>query len=95
MRRLSRPWLIIGSAALAALLLTITRPSPEGLIGLGVGNREVRAAPGQAASELARKHNLPVVIHAREGEQHQTRIMDRTREICGQELQREQGERYV
>ena len=39
--------------------------------------------------QLARKHNLPVVIHAREGEQHQTRIMDRTREICGQELQRE------
>ncbi len=58
MRRLSRPWLIIGSAAIAALLLTITRPSPEGLIGLGVGNREVRAAPGQAASAVSKKHNL-------------------------------------
>ena len=58
MRRLSRPWLIIGSAALAALLLTITRPSPEGLIGLGVGNREVRAAPGQVVADLGRKHNL-------------------------------------
>ncbi len=58
MRRLSRPWLIIGSAAIAALLLTITRPSPEGLIGLGVGNRVVRAAPGQPASEVGKKHNL-------------------------------------
>ncbi len=58
MQRPSRPWLLIGSAVLAALLLTITRPSPEGLIGLGVGNREVRAAPGQAVSQLGKKHNL-------------------------------------
>lgn len=57
MYRLSRSWLIVGGAAIAALLLTITRPSPEGLMGLGVGNREVRAAPGQATSS-ANKHNL-------------------------------------
>ncbi|MCP4444424.1 MAG: PDZ domain-containing protein [Myxococcales bacterium] len=58
MRRLSRSWLIIGSAALAALLLTITRPSPEGLIDIGVGNRPVRAAPGVAVADMLQKHNL-------------------------------------
>lgn len=49
--------LLIGAAAIAALVLTITRPSPEGLIDLGVGDREVRAAPSSAASETTR-HNL-------------------------------------
>lgn len=58
MIRLSRPWLIIGSAAIAALFLTITQPAPEGLVGLGVGNRVVRAAPGKAVPTQARKHNL-------------------------------------
>lgn len=56
--RLSRSWLTIGGAAVAALVLTITRPSPEGLMGLGVGNRVVRAAPGQPAGSVNRRHNL-------------------------------------
>ncbi len=58
MHRLSRAWLIIGSAAIAAFVLTLTRPAPEGLVGLGVGNRVVRAAPGEPASAVKRKHNL-------------------------------------
>jgi carboxyl-terminal processing protease len=57
-RRLPLNGLIIALAAAAALLLTITHPSPEGIISLGMGEREVRAAPGQPVTELREKHNL-------------------------------------
>jgi carboxyl-terminal processing protease len=58
MRRwLSLNGLLVAAAALAALVLTVARPSPEGLINLGVGDREVRAAPG-AGQASAQKHNL-------------------------------------
>ena len=65
MRRwLSLNGLLVAAAALAALVLTVTRPSPEGLINLGVGDREVRAAPG-AGQAVAQKHNLGAlkVVH--------------------------------
>jgi carboxyl-terminal processing protease len=59
MRRwLSLNGLLVGAAAVAALVLTVTRPSPEGLIDLGVGDREVRAAPGQPEGHAGKKHNL-------------------------------------
>ena len=59
MRRLISPnGLLIGAAALAALLLTVTRPSPKGLIDIAVGDREVRAEPGAPAASVAQKHNL-------------------------------------
>jgi len=58
MRRwLSLNGLLVAAAALAALVLTVARPSPEGLINLGVGDREVRAAPG-AGQVAQQKHNL-------------------------------------
>lgn len=43
---------------MAALFLTVTRPSPEGLITLGMGDRVVRAAPGEPTASVAAKHNL-------------------------------------
>ncbi|HLU65204.1 MAG TPA: hypothetical protein VKZ63_02975, partial [Kofleriaceae bacterium] len=59
MRRvLSLNGLLVVAAAMAALVLTVARPSPEGLIDLGVGDREVRAAPGAPASAAVQKHNL-------------------------------------
>ena len=59
MRRLLSPnGLLVGAAALAALLLTVTRPSPKGLIDFAVGDREVRAEPGAPAVSVAQKHNL-------------------------------------
>ncbi|HUS65380.1 MAG TPA: MXAN_5808 family serine peptidase [Kofleriaceae bacterium] len=59
MRRwLSLNGVLVGAAAVAALVLTVTRPSPEGLIDLGVGDREVRAAPGQPEGRATKKHNL-------------------------------------
>ncbi len=51
-RRLSSNLLFVGGAAVAALLLTIIRPTPQGLGEL------VRAAPGQPANSIQRKHNL-------------------------------------
>ena len=65
MRRwLSLNGLLVAAAALAALVLTVARPSPEGLINLGVGDREVRAAPGAGAATV-QKHNLGAlkVVH--------------------------------
>ncbi|HKE17810.1 MAG TPA: hypothetical protein VKB80_23200, partial [Kofleriaceae bacterium] len=59
MRRLLSPnALLVGAAVLAALFLTVTRPSPKGLIDFAVGDREVRAEPGQPATSVAQKHNL-------------------------------------
>jgi carboxyl-terminal processing protease len=59
MRRLLSPnGLLVGAAALAALLLTVTRPSPKGLIDFAVGDQEVRAEPGAPAASVAQKHNL-------------------------------------
>jgi len=59
MRRLLSPnGLLIAAAALAALLLTVTRPSPKGLIDFAVGDREVRAEPGAPAASVVQKHNL-------------------------------------
>ncbi len=55
--RFSTTALIAGIALVSALVLTITRPSPEGLIRLGVGEQEVRAAPGAPAPKVS-KHNL-------------------------------------
>jgi len=57
MRRFSPSGLIVLIAACAAMVLTVTRPSPEGIISFGLGEREVRAAPGQTAA-AASKHNL-------------------------------------
>ncbi len=58
MRRLSHHGSLIAlAAAAAALLLTVVRPSPEGLLRLGLGDREVRAAPGQTGAQ-AQKHDL-------------------------------------
>ena len=56
-QQLSRRGTWITGAALAALLLTIIRPAPEGLIPFGMGHQEVRAAPGTAVPKRA-KHNL-------------------------------------
>lgn len=55
--RLSLNAIIVASAAAMALVLTIVRPSPKGLISFGMGEREVRAAPG-TTSASAEKHNL-------------------------------------
>ncbi|ACY15052.1 MXAN_5808 family serine peptidase [Haliangium ochraceum] len=58
MRRFSPSGLFIAcAAALAALVLTVANPTPEGLVHLGFGDREVRAAPGQSLSKAA-KHDL-------------------------------------
>jgi len=54
-----RRWngILIGTAALAALVLTVYRETPEGL-AISFGDKEVRAAPGAPASSVAPKHNL-------------------------------------
>ena len=52
-RKLSSNILFVAGAALAALILTLVRPSPQGL-----GNKEVRAAPGAPQSSVKRRHNL-------------------------------------
>ncbi|RMH40423.1 MAG: PDZ domain-containing protein [Deltaproteobacteria bacterium] len=39
----------VGAALVAALLLSVFRPSPEGMLTLGLGERAARAAPGQLA----------------------------------------------
>jgi carboxyl-terminal processing protease len=57
MRRLSPSGFILVTAAVAALVLTMVRPSPEGIISFGIGEREVRAAPGQPTASTV-KHNL-------------------------------------
>ncbi len=51
-RQLSSNILFVGGAAIAALLLTIIRPTPQGLGDV------VRAAPGKAADSIQHKHNL-------------------------------------
>ena len=56
MRRFSTNGFIIIAAAAVALLLTVVRPSPEG-ISVGFGEREVRAAPGKVAAKKT-KHDL-------------------------------------
>ncbi len=55
--RFSTTALIAGLALISALVLTILRPSPEGLMRLGVGEQEVRAAPGAPTPKVS-KHNL-------------------------------------
>jgi carboxyl-terminal processing protease len=45
------------AAAAGALVLTVVRPSPEGLVRIGFGDREVRAAPGQTI-DAAAQHDL-------------------------------------
>jgi carboxyl-terminal processing protease len=57
-RRFSLNGLIVGVAVAAALLLTVYRQSPEGLLTFGLGDREVRAAPGAPAASVKPKHNL-------------------------------------
>ncbi len=57
-RRLLPSGLIIAASAAAALLLSFTQPSPQGLVGFGVGDREVRAAPGATAHGARQEHNL-------------------------------------
>ncbi len=50
---------IVSVAILAALLLTVFRQSPEGFLQFGIGDRPVRAAPGQSHAAVAgKKHNL-------------------------------------
>src|SRR5688572_3079314 len=48
---------ILAVCAVTALVLTVYRPSPEGLMPFGVGQAEVRAAPGTPASKNA-NYNL-------------------------------------
>ncbi|HWN67929.1 MAG TPA: hypothetical protein VNM90_09825, partial [Haliangium sp.] len=48
---------IATAAAVGALVLTVARPSPEGLVRIGFGDREVRAAPGQPI-DTAAQHDL-------------------------------------
>jgi carboxyl-terminal processing protease len=57
-RRLPLNWLIVAVSLVAALLLTVFRQSPEGLLTIGLGDREVRAAPGEPAGAVKAKHNL-------------------------------------
>jgi len=57
-RRLSAHALVITVAAAIAVFLTIFQRSPEGLIPFGVGEREVRAAPGAPSSTVQGKHDL-------------------------------------
>lgn len=58
MRRFPPSGLFIAvAAALAALILTVVRPAPEGLVRIGFGDREVRAAPGQTVA-AATQHDL-------------------------------------
>ncbi len=58
MRRLPLNGLFIAvAAALGALVLTVVRPSPEGLVRIGFGDREVRAAPGQTIA-ASTQHDL-------------------------------------
>jgi carboxyl-terminal processing protease len=52
-RKLSSNILFVAGAAVIALILTVVHPTPRGL-----GDREVRAAPGAPASSVKRKHNL-------------------------------------
>jgi carboxyl-terminal processing protease len=52
-RKLSSNILFVAGAAITALILTLVRPSPQGL-----GDREVRAAPGAPHSSVKRRHNL-------------------------------------
>jgi hypothetical protein len=47
--------LLVVIAAAAALVLTIVHRTPQGVLGLGLDTREVRAAPGQVA---VIKHDL-------------------------------------
>jgi carboxyl-terminal processing protease len=49
---------ILVGATLAALVLTVYRPSPQGLIPFGVGQAEVRAAPGTPGGRTATAYNL-------------------------------------
>jgi carboxyl-terminal processing protease len=58
MRRFPLNGLFIAvAAALGALVLTVVRPSPEGLVRIGFGDREVRAAPGQTIA-ASTQHDL-------------------------------------
>lgn len=58
MRRIPLNGLLIAVvAAAAALVLTIIRPAPEGLMRLGLGEREVRAAPGKSV-QASTRHDL-------------------------------------
>lgn len=49
---------ILAGAVLTALLLTVYRPSPEGIMPFGVGQAEVRAAPGTPAARAKTPHDL-------------------------------------
>jgi carboxyl-terminal processing protease len=52
--------ILVVTALMAALLLTVFRQSPEGFLTLGLGERAARAAPGQSGSSAIakKKHNL-------------------------------------
>lgn len=58
MRRLPlNGFFIAVAAAVGALVLTVVRPAPEGLVRIGFGDREVRAAPGQTVA-ASKQHDL-------------------------------------
>lgn len=57
MRRFSASGFILLASFVAAIVLTVIRPSPQGLISFGLGEPEVRAAPGRSG-QAATKHNL-------------------------------------
>ncbi|MCG8423220.1 MAG: S41 family peptidase [Proteobacteria bacterium] len=57
MRRFSASGFIVVVALAAAVVLTVIRPSPQGIISFGIGQPEVRAAPGKPAPAV-NKHNL-------------------------------------
>jgi carboxyl-terminal processing protease len=50
-RRLPLNAALVSASALAALVLTITRRTPEGMMSFQLDTREVRAAPGKAVME--------------------------------------------
>jgi carboxyl-terminal processing protease len=49
---------VLAGALLTAFILTIYRPSPQGLIPFGVGQAEVRAAPGTPASKTKTNYDI-------------------------------------
>lgn len=57
MRQFSPNGFIIVAAIVSALVLAFVRPSPDGILSLSFGEREVRAAPGQVSDKRA-KHDL-------------------------------------
>src|SRR5262249_40178833 len=61
-KRMTRPFVtklaILVGAVATAFILTVYRPSPQGLIPFGVGQAEVRAAPGTPPAKAKGNYDL-------------------------------------